>query len=168
MAAGKAADTIVAAYKVSGFSIPSGKVAASRRDAKTKNETFELAEAGLQSGIIAQADESAARNDLRRYSPGGVIDIEANAVIASEKAVSYDVLPQEGGLIQLLQSGALRQNRRGEYIVTRKIRFPAGLNGAHSVTFLVMNGVPFPDGDPGHSCAVVEETGIKKGSACGN
>ena len=46
-----------------------------------------------------------------------------------------------------------------------KIRFPAGLAGAHSVTFLVMNGTPYPDGDPGHSCVITEETGQKKGAA---
>jgi len=26
--------------------------------------------------------------------------------------------------------------------------------------------VPYPDGDPGHSCVVTEESGEKKGAAC--
>ncbi|QUS39275.1 hypothetical protein RPMA_10830 [Tardiphaga alba] len=97
-----------------------------------------------------------------------MIEIDATAVVGSEKAENYEVLPQQAGLVQLLQTGALTQNRRGEYIVNRKTRFPAGLGGAHSVTFLVMNGVPYPDGDPGHSCVVVEESGIKKGATCSN
>jgi hypothetical protein len=47
----------------------------------------------------------------------------------------------------------------GVQVVRQKIRFPPGLYGAHSVTFLIMKGAPYPDGDPGHSCVVTEEAG---------
>jgi hypothetical protein len=87
-------------------------------------------------------------------------------VVSSVPAARYEVLPQQAGLVQLLASGALKQNSLGEYIVREKIRFPAGLHGAHSVTILVIKGVPYPDGDPGHSCVIVEETGEKKGGGC--
>ncbi len=40
---------------------------------------------------------------------------------------------------------------RGAYVVLAPMRFPAGLHGAHSATFIVMHGVPRPEGDPGHS-----------------
>jgi hypothetical protein len=70
------------------------------------------------------------------------------------------------GLVQLLTAGAVTQNDSGEYIVRQKIRFPAGLSGADSVTFLIMKGTPYPDGDPAHSCVIVEETGESKGSNC--
>jgi hypothetical protein len=63
-------------------------------------------------------------------------------------------------------AGAVTQNGSGEFIVRKKIRFPAGLYGAHSVTFLIMKGTPYPDGDPGHSCVMVEETGESKGAVC--
>jgi hypothetical protein len=43
---------------------------------------------------------------------------------------------------------------------------PAGLSGALSVTFLIMKGTPYPDGDPAHSCVIVEETGESRGSNC--
>ena len=38
-----------------------------------------------------------------------------------------------------------------KFLITKKIRFPAGLNGAHSVEFVLGVGVPEPDGSPGHS-----------------
>jgi len=53
----------------------------------------------------------------------------------------------------------LTQNRSGEFLIHKKIKFPAELNGAHSVKFLLLRGVPDPDGSPGHSDLVSEETG---------
>ena len=103
---------------------------------------------------------------MYRFSPGGVTEIDPKTVVGSVPAASYEVLPQQAGLVQLLASGDLKQNSVGEYIVRQKIRFPAGLYGAHSVTFLVMKGTPYPDGDPGHSCVIVEESGEKKGAGC--
>lgn len=44
-------------------------------------------------------------------------------------------------------------------MINKKIRFPAGLAGAHSVKFLLLRGVPKPDGNPGHSTVISEETG---------
>ena len=121
---------------------------------------------GDASNVIVQAGPSRAKDEMYRFSPGGVVDIDAKAVVGSAPASRYEVLPQQAGLVQLLASGTLKQNSLGEYIVRDKIRFPAGLYGAHSVTFLVMKGAPYPDGDPGHSCVIVEESGEKKGSAC--
>lgn len=37
------------------------------------------------------------------------------------------------------------------YVVLKPMRYPAGLYGAHSVTFFVAAGVPRPEGNPGHS-----------------
>jgi hypothetical protein len=53
-----------------------------------------------------------------------------------------------------------------QYLARRKIRFPAGLFGALSATFLIMKGTPYPDGDPAHSCVIVEDTGESKGANC--
>lgn len=41
--------------------------------------------------------------------------------------------------------------RPTKFKITRKIRYPAGLNGSHSVRFVLPAGVPEPDGSPGHS-----------------
>jgi hypothetical protein len=70
------------------------------------------------------------------------------------------VLPQGFGLAQLVASGALEARRDRYFYIARPIpRFPAGLYGAHSVTFVLGTGVPMPAGTPGHSCVVSEATG---------
>jgi hypothetical protein len=46
------------------------------------------------------------------------------------------------------------------FLIHRKIRFPAGLSGAHSVRFLRLRGIAKPDGDPGHSVVISEEIGL--------
>lgn len=40
---------------------------------------------------------------------------------------------------------------RRTYLITGPMTFPAGLHGAHMATFILLPGVPFPQGDPGHS-----------------
>lgn len=39
----------------------------------------------------------------------------------------------------------------GTYVVLKPMQFPAGLFGAHAVTFIVQRGVPIPTGKAGHS-----------------
>jgi hypothetical protein len=41
------------------------------------------------------------------------------------------------------------------YVVVREMTYPAGLYGAHAVTFIIPRGVPRPFGEPGHS-AILE------------
>ena len=152
---------VVSAYSVSGISIPSGKVE-SLADVRRKKLIIEKGAGtvrveGDASNIILRAGPSPALDSLYRYSPGGLVGIDPNSVVASLPVRTYEVFPQEAGLVQLLESGALRQNRAGEYIVQKPMRFPAGLHGAHSIRFLVLRGTPVPDGDPGHSCVSVED-----------
>jgi hypothetical protein len=90
-----------------------------------------------------------------------VIELDPRRVVASLPVDRYQVLPQAAGLLQLVRSGALAQNRNGEYLIKQKMRFPAELTGSHSVQFLLLRGVPLPDGDPGHSDVISEETGEK-------
>lgn len=167
---GKAVETVAAKYSVAGFKVPSGAVESVREQGKgalvIEKTQGTLKVIGNPSDLIVQAGPSRAKSEMYRFSPGGVIEIDPKTVVSSVPTTSYEVLPQQAGLVQLLASGALRQNSLGEYIVREKIRFPAGLYGAHSVTFLVMKGAPYPEGDPGHSCVIVEDTGEKKGGAC--
>jgi Ca2+-binding EF-hand superfamily protein len=171
-AAGKAPEKTAAKYAVSGFKVPSGEI-------ETRNEKSRgnggliihkgegtLNVIGDASNIVIQAGPSRAKDEMSRFWPGGVIEIDPKSVVGSAEPARYEVLPAQAGLLQLLTSGALTQNGAGEYIVREKIRFPAGLTGAHAVTFLVLKGTPSPDGDPGHSCVVVEESGAKKGANC--
>jgi Ca2+-binding EF-hand superfamily protein len=165
---GKEPATVAAKYSIASVSIPSGRIESAR---ESNNNTLTISKLedslkiiGNQSNVIVQAGPSNAKSAMYRFSPGGVIDIDPKVVVSSQPAAKYEVLPQQAGLVQLLASGGLQQNRTGEYIVRNKIRFPAGLYGAHSVTFLIMKGSPYPDGDPGHSCVIMEDGGEKKGS----
>jgi hypothetical protein len=168
--AGKAPETVSAKYSVASFKVPSGATESVREPGKgaliIEKTQGTLKLVGNANGIIVQSGPSRAKDEMYRFSPGGVIEIDPKTVVSSVPVTSYEMLPQQAGLVQLLASGSLKQNSLGEYIVREKIRFPAGLYGAHSVTFLVMKGTPYPDGDPGHSCVIKEEGGEKKGGAC--
>jgi hypothetical protein len=129
-ALGRAPDVVAGKYAVSGFGVPGGEIL---------DAPF-----GTNSGGLA--------------GPGTVVAIDAASVVASQKANAFDVLSGVAGLRQLLREGALVRIGDREYRVTRKIRFPAGLYGASLAKFWIPKGVPVPDGDPGHSCVMSEET----------
>lgn len=157
---------------------------------------------------------------LLRFSPGGVVEIDPESVVAHDKVEKYEVLPQEAGLAKLVHDGALqieqsRSNTQmlivgedtivinsgngggrdmidggeghdtiitngqgnirvrraspglmlsGTYRIVKDIpRYPTGLAGAHSVTFIVSKGVKKPAGRAGHSCVIDENTGETQG-----
>ena len=115
--------------------------------------------AGDANNAAVQAETGNLERIFRWLTPRGLIEVEAKSVVASTTAEPYEVAPQEAGLIQLMKSGALTQNQRGEFLIHRKIRFPAALSGRHAAKFLLMRGVPMPEGDPGNSLVIAEETG---------
>lgn len=153
-AIGKEPDVVAFKYSVNSFTVPSGKI--------------DMPGDELQQPLFTKkpVGSDRAREAMYWFFRGGVIDIDPKAVVASAPAAAYEVLPAQAGLAQLLETGALTQNSSREYIVRQKIRFPPGLYGAHSVTFLIMKGTPYPEGDPGHSCVVMEEAGERKGALC--
>ena len=110
-------------------------------------------------------DDRDVQSSLRRFYENGIVEIDPAAVVASAPVERYTTLPQQAGLIQLVQSGALTEGRPSrpgfplEFIVNRKIWFPAGLGGSASVKFVIAPGVPMPDGDPMHSCVMLQQTG---------
>jgi hypothetical protein len=160
---GKDASTIAARYGLSEVSVPSGRIRNVERAHSNKlvivKQAGTLTIEGDPRNVIVQTGRGELEGDLKRFNPGGVVEIDPKRVVASLPAERYQVLPQQAGLLQLVQSGALARNRSGEFLIRRKIRFPAELNGAHSVKFLLLKGVPMPDGDPGHSSVISEETG---------
>lgn len=166
---GRDPDKVATAYSVLAFSIPSGKTS-SAQDKRNRalieqkgNDTVRVE--GDASSVILRGAPAAIIDSLYSYSPGGIANIDVRTVVSSRPAEPYNVLPQQAGLAQLLVSGALKQNRAGEYIVQKPMRFPAGLYGSHSVKFLVPRGIPMPEGDPGHSC-VNPEDGPPRGALC--
>lgn len=98
--------------------------------------------------------------DLLSFSPGGIRHLDVDTIVSPGEAKGYDVMPQQAGLLQLLLEGKISYTRDGFYMINEPIaRFPAGLAGAHSVKFMLAEGVPMPGGSPGHSSVYSAETG---------
>lgn len=159
-AMGKGPDVVAAKYAMVAFNVPSGKIESMGSSQPglqivQGNVTYMLHDGKV---TVVKPDRSLA-HEFERFSPGGVVTVDAKSVVASVPAEPYEVLPQEAGLLQLIKSGALTRNDKGEFLINKKIRIPAGLAGAHSVKFLLLRGVPEPDGDAGHSTIISEETG---------
>ncbi len=84
---------------------------------------------------------------------------EGKLRIATHRDVSewQAAVSRSQNLPQLNVIGAGSQRSIGDisagntYVVIKPMRYPAGLYGAHSVTFLVEAGVSKPEGNPGHS-----------------
>lgn len=167
---GKAPAGVFADRRLSAFSIPSGrlqKVDRSRKLRALREKYREKSGASRTPGTFSDVVRKATLPirglewKMHRLNLGGVIDIDSGAVIAGHPVSPYEVLPQEPGLIQLVKNGSLSQNRYNEFLIHKKIRFPPGLTDQHSVKFLLLRGVPMPDGHPGESKVVSEETGEK-------
>jgi len=159
---GRPADLIAGNYEVAGFVVPSGIVQSYAEQRKPPvvvlRRSAPIAAPGDGPAVAGQT--TAIRNleqELRRFSPGGVAEIDAAQVVSQLKATPYDVLPQQAGLLQLMRSGALTQTPDGAFLIHQKIRYPAGLAGAHSVRFQLPRGVPRPAGDPAHSRVITED-----------
>jgi len=142
-ALGRAVDTVLGHYEIGTIALPSGTVTAT------------LPPVGTPAGF----DGAVFRLHGLRFSPGGVVEIDPAVVVSAAPAERYEVLPQGFGLAQLVATGGLEHRDDFFYIARAIPRFPAGLNGAHSVDFVLAAGVPMPAGDPGHSCVFSEETG---------
>ena len=156
--AGKEVAVAAAHQRVAGFSIPSGMDVTVEMMAKMKGSGAAKLERDIKNTQSHAATGELEFNFLQQ-TPGGLIEIEAGSVVASAAVEPYEVLPQEAGLIQLMTSGALTRNLRGEFLIHSKIRMPTALSGQHAAKFLLMRGVPMPEGDPGQSLIVSEETG---------
>jgi hypothetical protein len=133
-----------------------------------------LSEFVLPSGILKTEwrgelppviDSSPLASDAAVAYPAGIVEIDPATITAGAPAEFYNILPGKYGLLQLVKSGVLQPNRSGELLIKQKMRFPAGLYGADAAKFLLLRGVPEPDGNPGHSCIYYEETGKFNGGA---
>lgn len=151
---GKPVDGLFQAYTVPKVTLPSDAISPTAWDPNKESKkrpsmTFSL-------GGLKPTDGDTLAS-LQRFSPGGVVVIDPATVIASGIAEKYQVLPQEAGLLQLLQDGSLSKRGRSGYVIEKPIpRFPAGLAGSHSVRFFLADGVPRPAGNPGHSSVTAE------------
>lgn len=182
-ALGRDVDAVLGAYSVSNMHVPSGRQEQKRKSGGTevvmpggkryvitRDGVQDLGKTRLRGPQPPPGVDSRTWGELYRFSPGGVVTFDTKAIVSASPAEDYDVLPQQAGLVQLMQEGALRRLNDGFYLIEKPIaRYPAGLNGAHSVKFMLGKGVPQPDGKPGHSCVVSEETGVplhRRGRRC--
>jgi len=160
---GKEPSVVVGRHNAGAFVVPSGTIH-SGYDDKTQprltivKEFGTLTLRGDTNGVVVQTGPVDLDEDLARSRPGGVVDVDEKSVVAAEPVVRYDLLPSLAGLMQLQNSGAITRNKRGEFIIHRQIRFPAGLSD-HSVKFLLLHGVPLPQGDTGGVTVISEDTG---------
>ncbi len=169
---GRAPNTMLARYTISRIAVPSGTAPENTGDGDgvdvltLDGKRFEVTPEGLKpmdearDQLPGQGPFGAARTmrSMLRFHGGGLREIDADDVVAAGKAEAYDVYPQEAGLLQLLLDGRLRYSRDGVYIVEQNIpRFPAGLFGAHSVKFMIAEGVEMPGGTPGHSSVISQD-----------
>jgi Ca2+-binding EF-hand superfamily protein len=161
--AGKNPAMITGRYDVGAFLLPSDAVR-SAYDDRTQPRVIIVKQygtlnlAGDASGVVIRTGPVDLDKELAETAPGGVIDIDEKSVVASAAVVRYDLLPGLAGLMQLMNSGTLTRNHEGEFIIHRQIRFPAGLD-EHHVTFLLLHGVPLPQGDSGGAMVIAEDTG---------
>jgi Ca2+-binding EF-hand superfamily protein len=137
-------DSLAGTYRLLAISMPSGEPAAVPK-------LDRAAPTGVPRRVWA---------NFVRFTPGGLNVIDAKTVVSPQPAEVYDVLPGHAGIVQLVQDGAIEPMSDGTFHIVKPIpRFPAGLYGANSTTFILGKGLPMPAGSPGHSCVISEETG---------
>ncbi|MEH6809143.1 MAG: hypothetical protein V7651_09835 [Hyphomonas oceanitis] len=97
---------------------------------------------------------------FKHFYPAGVVMLDPATVISTRPVAVYDVLPSKAGLLQLLGAGLISFTADGNYLIEGSIpRIPASLSGAHSVNFVLKEGVSRPKGDLGHSNLFDQRTG---------
>ena len=137
LALGHAVDKVIVARALHTIGLPSGTIAENKRwklDYRTRDPRR----------II--------ENKFRDFYPYGVEQFAVNDVIASGNVATYDILPHIAGLIQLLDSGSLSLTKDSYFIIKKTIaHFPAGMHGTFGAMFLLEEGIPLPEGDPGHA-----------------
>jgi len=100
---GKTADVVAAKYSVGTYNVPSGKIETVRDQQRgpliiQKGEgTLNIV--GNPSNVVIQAGPSRARDEMSRFFPGGVTEIDPKTVVGSVPVAAYEVLPAQAGLV---------------------------------------------------------------------
>ncbi len=148
---GRPVDDLIGVYSATSIALPSGALTDVRwnRNARAPN--------GYDDRLWREA---------LRFAPAGLIEINPASVVGA-RAEHYRVYPNQFGLAQLVRSGHLAYEGGETFRMLRPLpRYPAELNGAHSVVFIRPGTVPEPQGSPGHSCVLNLGTEVAVGPAC--
>ncbi len=160
---GRAPDTMLSYYTIRSVALPSGNGKASQGEGSDTiifgGRSYTLTPDGLlledtegQTPDEYPAGATLTHRSLLRFYDDGVREVDIDTVVSPQEIAQYDILPQQAGLLQLILDGRIRYTPEGQYLIVEEIeRFPAGLAGAHSVKFLLAEGVKMPGGSPSHS-----------------
>lgn len=184
-ALGRKPDVVLSRYEVRKVAVPSGKFddATPYPDAEPINEHDGPAKAlwreALRSnaGGVVRVDPDAVVSGPKpvRYSVlpehaglAQLVESGALRITGEQTAIvlgNTEIIGSGGDDSIIVPKGTkpVVSRRPSEFLIVKKIRFPAGMSGAHSVRFLLGPGVPRPDGDPGHSCLLEQATGKQLG-----
>lgn len=144
---GRTPDAILGSYSASQVSIPSGEIVRVKKGSPPLPEGF----------------DAVMWKEASRYWPAGLVNVEPKGVVAVERVETYEVLPSQMGLAQLVGSGAIERIGGNKFRLVRPIaHMPPGMGGAHSILLFVAEGVPVPPGDPVHTCVVQEGKELTK------
>lgn len=108
----------------------------------------------------AGLDEAVRQGALRRATQA---DADAWVDAVMQNAPQPDVPPVAGKGVPRPPGPPMHK----AYVVLKPFTLPAGLYGAHAVTFIVPRGVPRPQGNPGHSAVYDLNTLTCHGAVCG-
>jgi Ca2+-binding EF-hand superfamily protein len=147
---GRDADAVIDRQDVWNLRLPSGEV--STPTDSDRATTLPLT--GPDAAQIAKV-----RGKFLGYNPGGIVRIDPATVTSPLPVATYDLMPDQAGLVQLMLDGSLTLDDKGRFLIHKPMQFPTGLAGAHSEVFVLLKDVPMPTGNPGHSEVISEETG---------
>ena len=104
-------------------------------------------------------------DDLVQRYPGGPIYLDATEIVApgpvSEPEQLMGGIRVPPTIHQLVAQGALRQLPSRAFVIEKPLeRFPAGLEKADQVTFIIPEDIPIPRGDPGNATVILRATGL--------
>ena len=161
---GRTPEKIIAGEDMPSFAIPSGATTTGG----VRNSLERIADQGASLLVMAGwRPDFLLKHQLQgkfyRNHPEGVIAIDPDSVVANAAVMPYDMLPGLAGLQSLVENGSVQAMGWDTYHIKRPIRMPAGLRND---SFLLLSGVPTPEGDLSQTCVVSEDTRQAVGGGC--
>lgn len=154
---GRAPDLMIGTDGAEIVAVPSGQVTKRSRDRDvvvTGKKTLIIEEGG--DVAVMENGMSLVEHEDWLSKSGGIVEVKPEDVVAPGKVEPYVVIPGQEGLRLLVEQGVLARTAEGYRVLKPLARWPAGLSGAHSVTFILPKGIPEPAGSPGHSRVIME------------